>query len=91
MNEFVAIYFYSSLEEPYGCFSNFSRHGVEIDNVYYKTCEHYFQAMKFDGSTKDMEDVRPKIWKMCGAPQHPSLQLRLDVTVLDHSDTIGKR
>ncbi|HUN09481.1 MAG TPA: NADAR family protein [Aggregatilineales bacterium] len=54
----MAIYFYSSLEEPYGCFSNFSRHGVEIDNVYYKTCEHYFQAMKFDGSTKDMEDVR---------------------------------
>src|SRR5262249_9497367 len=27
----VPIYFYSPLEEPYGCFSNFSPHGVELD------------------------------------------------------------
>jgi hypothetical protein len=54
----MTIYFYSALEEPYGCFSNFSRHGFEIDGVYYKTSEHYFQAMKFVGSPKDMDDVR---------------------------------
>jgi hypothetical protein len=54
----MTIYFYSALEEPYGCFSNFSWHGVLIDEVYYKTNEHYFQAMKFIGSQKDMDDVR---------------------------------
>lgn len=54
----MTIYFYSALEEPFGCFSNFSRHGFEIDGFYYKTCEHYFQAMKFHESPKDMADVR---------------------------------
>ena len=54
----MTIYFYSALEDPYGCFSNFSQHGVLIDEVYYKTNEHYFQAMKFSGSQKDMDDVR---------------------------------
>ena len=54
----MTIYFYSALEEPYGVFSNFSKQGFEIDGVYYKTCEHYFQAMKFAQSPKDMDDVR---------------------------------
>ena len=27
----MPIYFYSPLEEPYGCFSNFSPHGVDLD------------------------------------------------------------
>jgi predicted NAD-dependent protein-ADP-ribosyltransferase YbiA (DUF1768 family) len=27
------IRFYSSREEPYGCFSNFSHHGFELDGV----------------------------------------------------------
>lgn len=54
----MTIYFYSLREQPYGCFSNFSPHGIEVDGVYYKTSEHYFQAMKFTGSPKDMEDVR---------------------------------
>lgn len=54
----MTIYFYSTLEKPYGCFSNFSPHGFEIDGVYYKTSEHYFQAMKFIHSPEDMEAVR---------------------------------
>lgn len=54
----MTIYFYSALEEPYGVFSNFSPHGFEIDGVYYKTCEHFFQAMKFIDSPPDMEAVR---------------------------------
>lgn len=45
----MPIYFYSANEEPYGCFSNFSRHGFAIDDVYWLTVEHYFQAMKFPG------------------------------------------
>jgi len=34
---------------PYGCFSNFSPHGFELDGVYWPTSEHYFQAQKFTG------------------------------------------
>lgn len=54
----MTIYFYSAREVPYGCFSNFSHHGFAMDGVYYKTSEHYFQAMKFQHSPPDMEAVR---------------------------------
>jgi ribA/ribD-fused uncharacterized protein len=43
----MPIYFYSARETPYGCFSNFSAHGFELDGIYWKTSEHYFQAQKF--------------------------------------------
>ncbi len=33
--------------DKYGCFSNFSSHPIVINNVEWKTSEHYFQAMKF--------------------------------------------
>lgn len=45
----MTIYFYSK-NEPYEEFSNFSRHGFELDGKYWKTSEHYFQAMKFAGT-----------------------------------------
>jgi len=32
--------------DPYGCFSNFSRHPIVVDNVVYQTTEHYYQALK---------------------------------------------
>ncbi|MEI6046133.1 MAG: NADAR family protein [Chloroflexota bacterium] len=51
------IYFYSSRETPYGCFSNFSPHGVELDGVWWPTSEHYFQAQKFVG-TPSAEEIR---------------------------------
>lgn len=60
----MTIYFYSNHEEPYGCFSNFSAHGFELDGAYWPTSEHYFQAQKFPG-TPHVEAVRkakaPKI------------------------------
>lgn len=31
----------------YGCFSNFSKHPIQIDLVWYPTTEHYYQSMKF--------------------------------------------
>ena len=40
------ILFYKT-NEPYGCFSNFSKHGFSIDGIYWSTSEHYFQAQKF--------------------------------------------
>lgn len=47
----MAIYFYSDREEPYGCFSNFSRHGFKLDDAWWPTSEHYYQAQKFVGTS----------------------------------------
>ncbi|MCM0590580.1 MAG: NADAR family protein [Gloeotrichia echinulata DVL01] len=47
----MTIYFYK-VWQPYGCFSNFSPHGIEIQGTYWSTVEHYYQAQKFVG-TKD--------------------------------------
>lgn len=53
----MTIYFYVEREVPYGCFSNFSRHGFELDGVWWPTSEHYFQAQKFFG-TEHVDMVR---------------------------------
>lgn len=45
----MTIYFYK-VSQPYGCFSNFSPHGIEIEGTYWPTVEHYYQAQKFVGS-----------------------------------------
>ncbi len=45
----MTIYFYK-VWEPYGCFSNFSLHGIYIQGTYWSTVEHYYQAQKFVGS-----------------------------------------
>lgn len=47
----MTIYFYTPHEQPYGCFSNFSRHGVDLDGAWWPTTEHYFQAQKFAGTS----------------------------------------
>lgn len=52
----MTIYFYS-IREEYGCFSNFSPHGFVLDDLYWFTSEHYFQAQKFIG-TPHAEQVR---------------------------------
>jgi len=43
----MPIKFYRERDEPYGCFSNFSRHSFEIEGTPWQTVEHFFQAMKF--------------------------------------------
>lgn len=53
----MTIYFYVEREKPYGCFSNFSAHGFMLDDLYWATSEHYFQAQKFIG-TAYLEKVR---------------------------------
>lgn len=53
----MAITFYSVRAEPYGCFSNFSPHGFTLDDQYWPTSEHYFQAMKFVG-TSHADEIR---------------------------------
>ena len=52
----MPIYFYHQ-DAPYGCFSNFSAHGFELDGAWWPTSEHYFQAQKFAG-TPHAEAVR---------------------------------
>ncbi len=59
----MPIYFYSSLDE-YGCFSNFSPHGFELDGRYWPTVEHYFQAQKFAGTDYE-EQIR-----LANGPKH---------------------
>lgn len=46
----MSIYFYGAREAPYGCFSNFSAHGFVVEDRYWPTSEHYFQAQKFVGT-----------------------------------------
>jgi N-glycosidase YbiA len=45
----MTIYFYK-VWQPYGCFSNFSPHGIQIQGTYWSTVEHYYQAQKFVSS-----------------------------------------
>ncbi len=45
----MAIKFYK-VNEEYGCFSTFSKHGSTLDGKYWMTSEHYFQAKKFEGT-----------------------------------------
>ena len=52
----MTIYFYD-LGDKYGCFSNFSRHGFELNSAWWATSEHYFQAQKFPG-TPHVEEIR---------------------------------
>ncbi|MBK1988535.1 NADAR family protein [Sphaerospermopsis aphanizomenoides BCCUSP55] len=49
----MTIYFYK-VWQPYGCFSNFSPHPIEIQGTYWLTVEHYYQAQKFVGSEDAM-------------------------------------
>jgi N-glycosidase YbiA len=45
----LIIYFYR-VDAPYGCFSNFSPHSIELDGESWATVEHYYQAHKFEGT-----------------------------------------
>ena len=45
------------LNEPYGEFSNFSPHPIELKGQVWPTSEHYFQAQKFAGTDHE-EAVR---------------------------------
>jgi N-glycosidase YbiA len=52
------IYFYK-VDQPYGYFSNFSPHPIDLDGVMWPTVEHYYQAQKFVGS--NFEQLIPTI------------------------------
>ena len=54
----TTIYFYK-VDRPYGYFSNFSPHAIELDGQHWPTIEHYYQAQKFLGS--EFEHLMAKI------------------------------
>jgi N-glycosidase YbiA len=45
----MTIFFYNVFE-PYGCFSNFSPHSINLEGEIWPTSEHYYQAQKFIGT-----------------------------------------
>ena len=49
----MPIHFYRERDQPYGCFSNFSKHAFEIEGKLWPTVEHYFHAMKFAGTPRE--------------------------------------
>ena len=57
----MPIKFYRERDQPYGCFSNFSRHRFEVDGMPWQTVEHYFQAMKFAGTP---HEARRSAWPL---------------------------
>ncbi len=57
----MAIFFYS-VNEEYGCFSNFYKSTFELDGKIWTTVEHYYQAMKFDGYPEVQEEIRVVNW-----------------------------
>jgi len=71
----MAIKFYRT-NEKYGCFSNFYKHGFELDGKWWPSSEHYFQAQKFYGT--EAEETIRTIDSAFGAAQlGRSLQLPL--------------
>ena len=57
-----AILFFNR-DDKYYQFSNFSGHGFELDGYRWKTMEHYFQAMKFEGTDQFSRILN------CGSPK----------------------
>ncbi|MGD1902389.1 MAG: NADAR family protein [Geitlerinemataceae cyanobacterium] len=51
----MTIHFYKA-DRPYGCFSNFSPHCVQLAGRSWQTAEHYYQAHKFFGSDRALFD-----------------------------------
>lgn len=70
----MSIYFYS-VNDSFGCFSNFAPYGFILDDKWWMTSEHYFQAQKFK-NTKYEDMIRlvdspmkaAKIGRKCELP-----------------------
>ncbi|WP_240137991.1 NADAR family protein [Streptomyces sp. MUM 178J] len=75
----MTIYFYGADEVPYGCFSNFSDHGLDLDGHWWPTSEHYFQAQKYIG-TRRADLIRRARTPLRAAElgRDPSIPLRRD-------------
>jgi N-glycosidase YbiA len=77
----IKIYFYK-VDSPFGCFSNFSLHSIELAGTTWPTVEHYYQAHKFQGTKFER-----LMWQIQAAPtpelaakigRNPDYQSRAD-------------
>ena len=69
------IYFYAQTD-PFAEFSNFAPYGVEMDGLWWRTVEHYFQAMKFEDApyrARIRQSHKPKDAKGLGMTPRPAL------------------
>lgn len=48
----MTIYFYK-VNDPYGCFSNFSLHNIYLCGCKWLTVEHFYQSQKFVGTPNE--------------------------------------
>jgi hypothetical protein len=78
----MTIYFYGR-NNPYFEFSNFSPHGFELDGKYWKTSEHYFQAMKFEGT-----EYEEKVYLARSPKEAANLGRRCDWPLREDWDTV---
>jgi ribA/ribD-fused uncharacterized protein len=73
------------IAEPYGCFSNFSRHKVDIYDRVWMTSEHAYQAQKFIATPENIELIHkaesPKIAAQLGRTLKP-ISIAWDFSVL---------
>ncbi|NJK42093.1 MAG: NADAR family protein [Acaryochloridaceae cyanobacterium SU_2_1] len=77
----MTIFFYKA-QGPYGCFSNFSLHSIELQGYTWPTSEHYYQAQKFYGTLHhDLQDqIRqaPTPEEAAAMGRHPDYAIRAD-------------
>ena len=72
----ATVYFYAQVD-PYSEFSNFAPYGIEVDGVWWRTTEHYFQAQKFnDAAYRERIRAcdRAKDAKALGMTRNPPLR-----------------
>jgi len=67
------------IAEPYGCFSNFSRHPITVNGKEWKTTEAYYQAQKYeDPELREKVRLAASPWVAAQIGRDPSLPLRKD-------------
>jgi N-glycosidase YbiA len=81
----LSIYFYK-VDAPYGCFSNFSPHAINLEGKNWSTVEHYYQAHKFQGTKLEYlmaeihavstPELAAKIGRTAQYQPHPDWDLR---------------
>ena len=86
----MPIEFYRERDAPYGCFSNFSKHGFTLGGKPWQTVEHYFQAQKFPGTPHEYEiQIAPdpmtakKLGQSRDFPLRPDWEAVKDAVMLD--------
>ncbi|MBY0087202.1 NADAR family protein [Brevibacillus brevis] len=74
-------------DKPYGCFSNFSCHPIELEGEIWTTLEHYLQAKKVLGTALEKEIMRKAL--QAKVEQYPVIREILlstgDAALIDRS------